>query len=401
MDKLLVVISSILFTGNVGMTTIHNSQQLAIAKTDNTNLTAQSPFSQELPTPAIYKDTLEVAPATIQDVLDIDTLQVVKNHKIIDVHLIGIEAPSHEQLMNYSRDQQEEAIETIRKMLVGQTVFLVKDSNTVDESDQQSRYVFLKDMTFLNTELIKQGLATLNTKETSLAQYKESFQRIEEAAQEQHQGIWISPTVTTTMTPTLLPTKALSRKPTQIITPTKTISNKSAAIILTSPTTTTKKETTANTAPLSPTKKPVLIDTTTNPSPTQKPIISTTPPSTTPPANSLSADKLFTLINDHRKSLNLEPLEKNEELCKLAQSRAPELNDEIFVNHNVHAGLYSRNIPYWITENMASYPTEERIMQWWLNSYIHRKAIEGSNKYTCGACSGNSCAQLFTSFIQK
>lgn len=94
-------------------------------------------------------------------------------------------------------------------------------------------------------------------------------------------------------------------------------------------------------------------------------------------------------------------METHDELCKIAQARAPQLYDEIFVTKNVHAGFYNMNIPYWMTENMAHYGSEEKILQWWLGSTIHRNAIEGDYKYSCGACSGNSCAQLFTNFTPK
>lgn len=95
------------------------------------------------------------------------------------------------------------------------------------------------------------------------------------------------------------------------------------------------------------------------------------------------------------------PFEKDNQLCALAGSWAPKLYNEIFVTRKVHEGFYSRNVPYWITENMASYPTEQEIVNWWLTSPIHRSAIEGTYKYSYGACSGTNCTQLFTSSITK
>lgn len=116
---------------------------------------------------------------------------------------------------------------------------------------------------------------------------------------------------------------------------------------------------------------------------------------------SLNPDILLQLINQHRAGLNLPPLVKDEQLCRLADYRKPQLYDEIFTTGSVHKGLYDLNLPYFITENMAHYASEQAILNWWLGSPIHRAAIEGNSTYSCGSCAGNSCAQLFTNYIQK
>lgn len=116
---------------------------------------------------------------------------------------------------------------------------------------------------------------------------------------------------------------------------------------------------------------------------------------------SLSADTLFEMINTHRVSLGLPAYQKEEQLCALAQERCPELYDEIFTSGNIHGGLYNRNLPFWITENMKYGDNEHDVLNWWLSSSIHRKAIEGNFLYSCGECYGNSCAQLFTSYVAK
>ena len=128
-----------------------------------------------------------------------------------------------------------------------------------------------------------------------------------------------------------------------------------------------------------------------------------TPTSTTiqeKPA-SLSSDLLFEMINTYRASIGLPAYQKDDQLCSLAKERGPELYDEIFTNGNIHGGLYNRNLPYWITENMKYGPDENDVFNWWMNSSIHRAAIEGNFTYSCGECYGNSCAQLFTSYQPK
>ncbi len=145
---------------------------------------------------------------------------------------------------------------------------------------------------------------------------------------------------------------------------------------------------------ISPTKKPT-------PTIEKKDVLGSSiqAPSSKPP--SLDSEKLFVMINDHRAKLGLPAFEKDEKLCQLARERGPELYDEIFKYGNIHGGLYGRNLPYWVTENMKYGPSEEEAFNWWLNSPIHRKAIESKAKYSCGECYGNSCAQLFTSYVPK
>lgn len=118
-------------------------------------------------------------------------------------------------------------------------------------------------------------------------------------------------------------------------------------------------------------------------------------------AASLDSDLIFTLINQHRAELGMTPFQKDETLCSLAATRSIELHDELFVNGNLHSGLYNRNLPYWITENAKWGSNEKGTVQWWLHSPIHRKAIEGDYTYSCGACNGSMCSQLFTSYTPR
>lgn len=118
-------------------------------------------------------------------------------------------------------------------------------------------------------------------------------------------------------------------------------------------------------------------------------------------ANPLNPDILFNLINDYRKKLGLSIFEREEKLCTLTKTRAEEGYREIFVSGNLHSGLYNRNLPYWITENLIYQKSEERALNWWLNSPIHRKAILGASKYSCVECFGNTCSELFTSYTPK
>lgn len=151
---------------------------------------------------------------------------------------------------------------------------------------------------------------------------------------------------------------------------------------------------------LTPTNTPVPQNATTIPTPTNTPLPQ--PKSTQEKPLSLNSDIIFEMINNHRKEMGLPAYEKEDRLCALAKERGPELYDEIFVTGNIHGGLYARNLPYWITENMKYGADENSVFSWWLSSYIHRKAIESPNfQYSCGECYGNTCIQLFTSYMPK
>lgn len=120
-------------------------------------------------------------------------------------------------------------------------------------------------------------------------------------------------------------------------------------------------------------------------------------PSTIQESNS---EVLFQMVNDHRAKLGLPAFEKDEKLCKIAQERAPQVNTEL-ASGTLHKGFEALNLPYWATENIAAYSNIEENLKFWLSDYIHKKAIESSNKYSCISCAGSSCSQIFTSFIEK
>lgn len=117
--------------------------------------------------------------------------------------------------------------------------------------------------------------------------------------------------------------------------------------------------------------------------------------------NSNNSDAIFEMINAHRAKIGKPSFLKDGALCTLATTRSLELHNELFVTGGLHSGLYNRNLPYWITENAKYGSNEAGTVQWWLNSPVHRSAIEGNYTYSCGACNGTQCAQLFTSYTPK
>lgn len=114
----------------------------------------------------------------------------------------------------------------------------------------------------------------------------------------------------------------------------------------------------------------------------------------------LNPDAILQTINTVRTQAGLPAFEKNDAVCAVAAARAGEIPTEVTTGR-FHSGLYARKLPYWITENMKYGSNEGGTVSWWLHSPIHRRAILGDSKYSCGSCVGNACIQLFTSFVPK
>lgn len=119
------------------------------------------------------------------------------------------------------------------------------------------------------------------------------------------------------------------------------------------------------------------------------------------PTGTLSAEVLFEMVNAHRASISLPALEKEAQICHVAEARRQGIADEIFQGLPMHAGFYNMNLPYWATENMIYQHSEQEALTWWLNSPIHRSAIEGSYRYACGVCNGEVCNMVFTNLEPK
>ena len=123
-------------------------------------------------------------------------------------------------------------------------------------------------------------------------------------------------------------------------------------------------------------------------------------PSEAPALTGSNADILFQMTNDYRSKIGKPAFQKEERLCKIAEQRAPQVNGELS-SGNLHKGFRELNLPYWATENIAAYATMKENFQFLSTDYIHKKAIESDAKYSCTACSGTSCSQVFSSFIPK
>jgi uncharacterized protein YkwD len=140
------------------------------------------------------------------------------------------------------------------------------------------------------------------------------------------------------------------------------------------------------------------------PTPTTEPTTTPTTPSYTPipqtNAGGLNAADIFSMVNSYRASQGLPAFQQDAKTCSLAATRAPEVAGEV-ASGNMHAGLLAMNLSYWNTENIISMNSDQAALNWWINDPIHHAAIVSNNTYSCVACSGNSCAEEFTSYASK
>lgn len=111
-------------------------------------------------------------------------------------------------------------------------------------------------------------------------------------------------------------------------------------------------------------------------------------------------DVVMNLVNAHRATLGKPAFIKDDALCSLAQTRSNELAGE-GANGTLHAGLYSRNLGYWATENAKIGGDEAETVRWWLNSSIHRSQIQSDYVNACVGCTGKNCALVFTNYTPK
>jgi len=143
------------------------------------------------------------------------------------------------------------------------------------------------------------------------------------------------------------------------------------------------------------------------PTPTPSPVPTTpaTPPTNYTPApqsnpGGLNAADIFGMVNAYRAQQGLPAFQEDPRACTVAAERAPQVDGEV-ASGTMHAGLKALNLPYWDTENIISMNSDQAAFNWWINDPIHHDAIVSHNIYSCIACSGNACAEEFTSFVAR
>lgn len=135
----------------------------------------------------------------VKRVVDGDTIQLETGDR---VRLIGIDTPEIHESYKLYRDSQRtkqdvatiqnmgrRSYEFTKKLLEGKRVSLEFDIDKRDRYERLLAYVYLKDGTFVNAEIIKQGYASVMTIPPNV-KYADLFLRLYQEAREQKRGLW-------------------------------------------------------------------------------------------------------------------------------------------------------------------------------------------------------------------
>ncbi len=167
-------------------------------------LTACSPRAAANPTPspavtrppAAGLPTLVSPPATpegdralVTYVYDGDSIEVELGGRTYRLRYIGVDSPERDEPF------YKEALDFNRDLVEDQTVILVRDVSETDQYGRLLRYVYLEDNTFVNGELIRNGMARLVTFPPDVAQ-TEFLRGLQEEARQAAAGMWSRPDLT-------------------------------------------------------------------------------------------------------------------------------------------------------------------------------------------------------------
>lgn len=172
---------------------------LAIAAATNscdsseTHVTSEQKVSLPFGRSYSYDDILVVR------AVDGDTLKLENGER---VRLIGIDTPEMHESQKLYRDSRKSGqdIRTIqalgrrsyeftRALVEGKRVRLEFDVEKRDKYDRLLAYAYLKDNTFVNAEIVKQGYADLMTYPPNV-KYVELFKQLYREARENNRGLW-------------------------------------------------------------------------------------------------------------------------------------------------------------------------------------------------------------------
>ncbi len=126
--------------------------------------------------------------AIVVRVIDGDTIEVDIIGMRFKVRYIGINTPELHDEQPEFRALAQEATRLNRELVEGKTVRLEKDVSGTDNFGRLLRYVYVDD-TFVNAELVRQGLAWAEAYEPD-TKYQDILEEAEAEAKEDKIGIW-------------------------------------------------------------------------------------------------------------------------------------------------------------------------------------------------------------------
>ena len=135
----------------------------------------------------------------VQRTVDGDTLVLENGER---VRLIGIDTPELHPSEKLNRDSErthqdigtiqklgERAYQFTKKLVEGKSVSLEFDLEKYDKYNRLLAYVYLKDGTFVNAEIVKEGYASLMSIPPNV-KYADLFNKLYQEARENRRGLW-------------------------------------------------------------------------------------------------------------------------------------------------------------------------------------------------------------------
>ena len=146
----------------------------------NTLVPTSRPTATDTPLPTVEIPGVWALVATV---VDGDTIHVKIDGELHRVRLIGIDTPEWDQY------GYELATAVAEGLCGGQSVRLVKDVSETDRYGRLLRYVYLKDGTFVNAEIVRRGYATAVTFPPDV-RHVELLRQLEREARLAERGLW-------------------------------------------------------------------------------------------------------------------------------------------------------------------------------------------------------------------
>ncbi len=146
-----------------------------------------------------FGDSYDYSNALVIRVVDGDTLKLENG---VRVRLIGIDTPEMHDSSKLDKDSRRsgedksvikrlgrQSYEFTRKLVEGKYVTLEFDVEKRDYYGRLLAYAYLKDRTFVNAEIVKQGYASLLTYPPNV-KYADLFLRLYQEARQNRRGLW-------------------------------------------------------------------------------------------------------------------------------------------------------------------------------------------------------------------
>ncbi len=146
-----------------------------------------------------FGDSYNYSDILVKRAVDGDTLVLENGER---VRLIGIDTPEMHESNKLYKDSQRtgedittiqklgrRAYEFTKKLVEGKRVSLEFDVERHDKYGRLLAYIYLKDGTFVNAEIVKQGYASLMTIPPN-TKYADLFLKLYRQAREDRRGLW-------------------------------------------------------------------------------------------------------------------------------------------------------------------------------------------------------------------